>query len=686
MLPVADSRLTRQALAEDMNDSENRSQLFAEFLALKFTCGQDDVRYAIAVVLDTCIESRKSNETIRSFLKIIDAIQIYKPVRAYAWPMDIFTFQLNDEDDVPIAFFNCLENINTNIAFAVEGFCNAMFKEGCFDKNSDLIPLVILLNFRIMSKDLEGLQAYIKWLPELTEKTNIKKLLFEKIQSMSNPYYKSRGMYQLAEVYDKKSYELLLESFTLAKDISEPVLKFQVLEKIFNIVHYKHIKHKSFIQRIIDELISTYDNIGDFYDRIIASIKLSFYGSGKFRKKYLTNAIEILSKMNEDDQKIQLIIKLKSLVCIYNDLQIKLNELIRNLQNKTKNYFVNSYYGRILSAEKCHIDSSNLTLNRSKPLENGTDNEQKEDTPNYAELQSLFLLFAQLNDVKLVMSKTETIDQLWINLFKDTDNKSNIEKILNIGLKDELFLTPQVAIIIDELVQNGKENVLSILFPYITKPSQEVLPIVFRWFTNSNNNQIKKLAALLLVEAKHIFRSAVDLMVDLLKSDNDQMRYRAQRIFQHPERDVSEPSKRVSVIGEKTLMKILQSRLMMARFPAVQAYLNTFFLDVVWDDPKVFQNLLDDVAELREKNSGAVRGMFFFNRMHFINDETWKSLMRSLQNSPDPLYVEELFHSTMSLLIRIHKLPKDNGLNLQESYQLLIKVNSKKKSILHGEM
>ena len=287
-----------------------------------------------------------------------------------------------------------------------------------------------------------------------------------------------------------------------------------------------------------------------------------------------------------------------------------------------------------------------------------------------------------MNDIKLIINKTESIDQLWINLFKDTDNQSNIEKILKIGLNTELFLTPQVAIIIDELVRKGKEDTISILFPYIIKPSNEVLPIVQRWFTDYNNNQIKKLAALLLAEAKHIFEAAIDTIIDLLKSDNDQMRYRAQRIFQHPERDVKEPSKRISVIGEKTLMKILQNTLMKEHLPRVRTYLSSFFYDLLWDDPKVFQNIHENITKLKERNSAGGRRMFFFNKIQFINNNTWNSIMQSLQSPSHPSYVEELLHSTMYINTNMIKLQKKIGLNLQEYYQLQIQVNLKKNYIL----
>jgi hypothetical protein len=432
----------------------------------------------------------------------------------------------------------------------------------------------------------------------------MKGFLLEKIQSMCNPYYKSRALYQLAEFYDEKSYELLNESFKLTKHILEPILKFQVLEKIFHVVHYKEVKQKIFINEIIDELVLTFNSIEGLHNRAIASIRLSFYGSGEFRKKYLTDAVETLSQMDENNDKIKLIIKLKPLICIYDDLQINLNGIIESLKNKTHHYFVNSYYGRILSTDKLHVDTSNASLDRSQTLENNNDDN---------ELQALFSLFAQLNDAKSLMNKAENLDQLWMSLYKDTDNQSIIEKILKIGLNSELFLTPQAAIIIDELIRKGKGDKISILFPYIIKPSNEVLPIVQRWFTDyNNNNQIKQLAALLLTEAKHIFEAAIDTIIDLLKSDNDQMRYRAQRVFQHPERDPTEPRKRISVIGEKTLMKILQITSMKEHLPRVKIYLSTFFYDLLWDDPKVFQNLHENITKLKERNSASERTMAFF--------------------------------------------------------------------------
>ncbi|CAF2828655.1 unnamed protein product [Rotaria sp. Silwood2] len=138
--------------------------------------------------------------------------------------------------------------------------------------------------------------------------------------------------------------------------------------------------------------------------------------------------------MDENDDKIKSIIKLKSIISIYDNLQIKLDGIIETLKNKMHNYFANSYFERILFTEKFEIHTSNLSLDISQNLDNGI-----VDIPDYTELLAVFLLFAQLNDTKLILNKTESTNQLWMNLSRDTDNRSNIENILNIGTISILF-------------------------------------------------------------------------------------------------------------------------------------------------------------------------------------------------------------------------------------------------------
>ncbi|CAF3030864.1 unnamed protein product [Rotaria sp. Silwood2] len=147
-LPVNTKRL-----AEAMDNVEDKNNLYAEYFAYKFTGATDDMQYTIVKISNMLIESGKSDHIIKSFLKMNDAVEINKPIRAYLWPIDKFIFKSYNDDDISIAFFDCLENINTNIASVVDTISQVFIKEGYFHRNLGLIPLIILLHFRIMSKN-----------------------------------------------------------------------------------------------------------------------------------------------------------------------------------------------------------------------------------------------------------------------------------------------------------------------------------------------------------------------------------------------------------------------------------------------------------------------------------------------------------------------------------------------------
>ena len=622
-------------VAEVVEDKEDQCYLYSEYWASKFTGARDGLDDSPLFQADECQGSKKGNRIIRSFLKINEATQMNKPVRGYAWPLDTFIFHSLNDDDIPIALFNCLETINTNLASIIQTIYDILIEEEYFTKNPQLIPLVVLFSLGIMSKDLDSSKICNVLLPELAEQGNMREFLLQTIQLISDPYYKSRALYQLAQLYDEKSRLLLEESFTTTREIAEPVLKFQVLEKIFNAVHYKSIEHELSSHEIIDQLISTLNNIEVLHEQVIASIRLSFYGSGDFRYKYLAHALHILMTMDQDDQQVKLIIKLKPLISLYDDLQNTLNQFVHSLKNKTHRSMALCHYGELLSKYKFILHDSHGTVDESE---------------DYTEVQALFSLYAQLMDLKSTIGEVEIIDQLWINLFRNPHNQSNVTKILEIGLKTELFLTPQAAIVLDELVRGGNEECITVLFPYIIKPAHEVLPVVHRWFIDFVNKPIGRLAALLLVEARHLFEPAIDAMINLLEGDNDQMRYRAQRIFQHPQRDVNEPSKRISVLGERALIKILDNMHSKVYSLRVQTYLGTFFFDLLWDDPQIFHNLYLHFLQLVNTDLSNSRGIQFFNRIIFINSNTWIALMESVQLSlAYPLHVEALLQSVMRL-------------------------------------
>ncbi|CAF4471705.1 unnamed protein product [Rotaria sp. Silwood2] len=99
-----------KTLAEAIDNVEDTYSLYADYFAFKFTDIDDDFRYNITTLLDVCITSSETDHIMKLFLKISDAIHLYRPLRAYPWATDIFTFKSNNNNDMPIPFFICLEN------------------------------------------------------------------------------------------------------------------------------------------------------------------------------------------------------------------------------------------------------------------------------------------------------------------------------------------------------------------------------------------------------------------------------------------------------------------------------------------------------------------------------------------------------------------------------------------------
>ncbi|CAF0974085.1 unnamed protein product [Rotaria sordida] len=87
-LPIDTKRL-----AEAMDNVEDKCNLYAEYFACKFTGATNDTLHTIAEISDMFVKSEKMDQIIKPFLKINDAVQIYKPIRAYPWAIDIFKFK-----------------------------------------------------------------------------------------------------------------------------------------------------------------------------------------------------------------------------------------------------------------------------------------------------------------------------------------------------------------------------------------------------------------------------------------------------------------------------------------------------------------------------------------------------------------------------------------------------------------
>ncbi|CAF4687567.1 unnamed protein product, partial [Rotaria sp. Silwood2] len=69
---------------EATDNAEDKYSLYAKYFAFKITGAANDRQDNFAELLDKWIAPSKTDQIMKSFLKIKDTIQIYIPVRTYS--------------------------------------------------------------------------------------------------------------------------------------------------------------------------------------------------------------------------------------------------------------------------------------------------------------------------------------------------------------------------------------------------------------------------------------------------------------------------------------------------------------------------------------------------------------------------------------------------------------------------
>ena len=96
---------------------------------------------------------------LKSFHRISTCVQLYKPIRTYLWPFDVYLFKYNDENDIPNWFFSMIENLNKTLSCKMKSFISETIKkDGLFTRNPDLIILYALFIYGDMSAKSESLR------------------------------------------------------------------------------------------------------------------------------------------------------------------------------------------------------------------------------------------------------------------------------------------------------------------------------------------------------------------------------------------------------------------------------------------------------------------------------------------------------------------------------------------------
>ena len=348
---------------QNLFDESNKEFLLAEFLSNAFTSYYYDENKVVDGLKD--IIEFDFSTILKSFHRINTCVQLYKPIRSYLWPLDVYLFKYNHENDIPNWFFCMIESLDKTTSCKMKSFISKTVKEdGLLTRNPDLIILYALFIYGDMSANSQSLRDEVlnDLLPEITKaenQMNLKEFFLNKTDlSVTSVYYKSRIYCKLAGYYDYKCVELLTKAYELALQVDTPVLRFQLIESIFTTAIYKMSnddsldkQRRNLIKSIPIELAKIVNDIKDEYDKVIGLTRLALFSSTKSldRHKYLKLSIETVEKVNNDHDKIELISRLSPLVGLYDDLREYLNKVvIEGIKDEKCRLYVKGNYGKVL--------------------------------------------------------------------------------------------------------------------------------------------------------------------------------------------------------------------------------------------------------------------------------------------------------------------------------------------------
>lgn len=617
-----------QALFGIVEDPDDKNYLMAEYIASLLTTPTDDHVYSIAVFLDTTFKKLFSPEQWNNaLLRISDCVQIHKPVRSYPLPLDTFVFHGDAQADIPIAVIDLLEQLHPKIRFLeIAAFTDIYLKRGLFSAHPQLTVLALLSIFSSIGDSTERNDIYEKLSPDFSHSPDKKKQLLSMVDRIESPYFQSRALCQLGEYYYERTAQLLSRAYEVARNISDPAMQFQVCEKIYSATFYKEEMH-GLREEVYRHLTSLPDKINDGYNCVIALIRLSFPEAGDHRKAMLGQALQQIRLLPDINERAGLLMKIGPLAALYPDLYDIVRDDISSIDNTSLKSFVTGNFGSLLASGK--LDVSQLKEEAGDP--------GQAKPASYEDMYALVTLYSLVSQTGAPYDN-DIIAGKWLALYRNP-NEANVTALLQLAINEEFILTPSIALIIDELISHGYQKKIEILFPYLIRPANEVLPVVFKWFT-TGMGRLKETAALLLTESKFVFKTGLNDIIGLLDSHHDQLRYRAIRVIQNPERDPKAPEKRISVIGKETAHAILKKKSLNHSKSRAKQPLSYFLFDLLWDEPSMIDLLLESPEHTSK-----------FNGIFFIDDITWKRILQLLEEgSFSEVELRELTRSVFQIL------------------------------------
>ncbi len=581
----------------------------------------EDITYQFAVVLDTLPKGKDLLDALMNYY-LAPNVQLAEHISTYRWHTDPLPYTY-DNELLPFEVYEVIDSLSGfNRLTGSRNSLKTGFRYQCSENLSSLYGQaedygIEALLFHIYVGSEESVRLLKKDYYDYNEAT--RNWLSEKIQNIENPYMRARVYYRYALITDQSDRLLIVkEGLEIAGNINNVHQRARITERLIRL-----LPAAERTEEIMEEFMKDIGRVENPNDQARLLLRANSLLPAPGSPAMIRIAIGNASCINDDFKKIALLTLIKPYLTDHEKLKAEFNNCLLSISNPLyRALFSNQVAAKIMyNEEKLFSDTGRQHNQQWAPL----------------------LITMAITEFLDNFNESPQMESLWeklANSESERDFNDTADVLLSRAGENMITLTFRIAKTLETIV--GKPGNPVPLLSLLDSPTESAIPIVESW-RNSPVEILKQLAIICRVEqTSMIDLESVQVLLDILDSENELFRLRASLIFSGGMDRVTITKRpyRSSQLTDAVIEKIVKSYLSTTN-ASKKRTLWLFFYLMIHDTPAYLQKWarMADSPGLGQKV-----GKFILQSIAEVNEECWIELKKLCQKS-NPVIQEALTES-----------------------------------------
>ncbi|MBE9082831.1 NACHT domain-containing protein [Tolypothrix sp. LEGE 11397] len=618
---------------EEVANELYKPLILAENLQFYFSGVNDDPIYNLAVVIDT-VGYQLSNPPIKlaqAFANTYLSINAQR-FKHISWPLEKIPPRAVEQLDILAAALDALVTIPDSFDF-FRGWVlvqiTPLLQENGLTMEALVIALGSLSNrFQTRRETIETLTSFHENLIGLLTDPYPEIRLLQAVQIIDDPYLRLRSYLRLMDYFPFLQIPLVVKSDNYlefhslidnAKKAAYAIKDFSRKEWAFEQLA-RRIRHPSQKLQLLQQAVQVAKEVSDFENRARAYARLANYFSSQEGLQLFSSAFDDVEKISDERKKTETLVILRESLNRYPQAYSRFHQAIATLNpwNQAKALGLNAPLFQQYASELGEINHETAVL----------------------------VLGAIFHDLQSQFSLPHDLGQLWSTLLS-TQKAFAIEALRQRGKKDGLLLTQEAIAVLDQLIKEGDIDTVSRLLPLVQSPDYRSVPVLEDWLVDLNP-LLKPYIYLLIAEAGKISEQTIPTLIELLRSSEDRIRYRA-ALALHGNRSDSMRYLNTSSLGVDVLLELAAQRI------ELLAENSTLSLVILWTFERIYHNDRQIIETLIQKSKSNTidteKALVVLKNINLISPNAWLAFSKELRDGTSEIQ-GALLHSFCRLLAR----------------------------------